>query len=37
MKNAVEMIEALRHKLRMFGAPVDSPTNIFCDNVASFW
>jgi hypothetical protein len=28
MKNAVEMIEALRYKLRMFGA------NIFCDDGA---
>jgi hypothetical protein len=34
MKNAVEMIEALRYKLRMFGVPVDGPTNIFCDNGA---
>jgi hypothetical protein len=34
MKNAVEMIEALRCKLRMFGVPVDGPTNILCDNGA---
>ena len=34
MKNAVEMIEALRYKLRMFGAPIDGPTNIFCDSGA---
>ena len=34
MKNAVEMIEALRYKLRMFGVPIDGPTNIFCDNGA---
>ena len=32
MKNAVELIEALRYKLRMFGIPVDGPTNIYCDN-----
>jgi hypothetical protein len=32
MKNAVEMIEALRYKLRMFGVPIDGLTNIFCDN-----
>ena len=32
MKNAVEMTEALRYKLRMFGVPIDGPTNIFCDN-----
>jgi hypothetical protein len=34
LKNAVEMIEALCYKLRMFGIPVDGPTNIFCDNGA---
>ena len=36
MKNAVEMIEALRYKLRMFGVPIDGPTNIFCDNEAVY-
>ena len=34
MKNAVELIEALRYKIRMFGVPIDGPTNIFCDNEA---
>ncbi len=34
MKNAIEMIEALRYKLRMFGVPIEGPTNIFCDNGA---
>jgi hypothetical protein len=35
MKNAVELIKALRYyKLRMFGVPIDGPTNIFCDNEA---
>ena len=29
MKNAVELIEALRYKLRMFGVPIDGPTNVF--------
>ena len=33
-KNAIELIEALRYKLRMFGVPVDSATNMFCDNEA---
>jgi hypothetical protein len=31
-KVAVEMIEALRYKLRMMGVQVDCPTNVFCDN-----
>jgi len=28
------LIEALRYKLRMFGVPLDGPTNVFCDNEA---
>ena len=32
MKNAVEMIKALRYKLRMFGVPIEGPTNVYCDN-----
>jgi hypothetical protein len=34
MKVAVEMIEALRYKLRWFGIPLDGPTSIYCDNEA---
>ena len=36
MKNAVELSEALRYKLRMFGVPIEGPTNIFCDNEAVY-
>jgi Reverse transcriptase (RNA-dependent DNA polymerase) len=36
MKNAVELVEALRYKLRMFGVPIDGPTNVFCDNEAVY-
>ena len=36
MKTAVEMVEALRYKLRMFGVPIDGPTSIFCDNEAVY-
>jgi len=32
MRIAVELIEALQYKLRMFGIPLDGPTNVFCDN-----
>jgi hypothetical protein len=32
LRIAVEMMEALRYKLRMFGIPVDGPSNVFCDN-----
>jgi hypothetical protein len=31
-KIAVEMIEGLRYKLRMFGVPIDGPANVYCDN-----
>ena len=34
MKKAVELIEALRYKLRMFGVPINGPTKIFCGNEA---
>ena len=32
LKNAVELVEALRYKLRMFGVPIEGTTNLFCDN-----
>jgi len=31
---AVELIEGLRYKLRMFGVPINGPTIIFCDNTS---
>ena len=36
MKTAVEQIESLQYKLRMFGVPIEGPTNVFCDNEAVF-
>jgi hypothetical protein len=36
MKNAVELAEALRYKLRMYGVPIVASTNIFCDNEAVY-
>jgi hypothetical protein len=32
LRICVEMIEALRYKLRIFGTPIDGPANTFCDN-----
>ena len=32
MRQAVEMIEGLRYKIRMMGIEVDGPTNVLCDN-----
>ena len=34
MRIAVEMIEALQYKLRMFGAPIEGSAYVFCDNEA---
>jgi Reverse transcriptase (RNA-dependent DNA polymerase) len=34
MKTAVEHIQALRYKLRMFGIPIADPTSVMCDNNA---
>ena len=36
MKTVVEQIKSLRYKLRMFGVPLEGPTNVFCDNEAVF-
>ena len=36
MRCAVEMVEALRYKLRMFGVPIDGPANVYCDNEAVY-
>jgi hypothetical protein len=32
LRTAVELIIALRYKLRMFGVPLSGPANFFCDN-----
>ena len=34
MKICMEAIVALRYKLRMFGVPVEEPTNVLCDNLS---
>ena len=36
MKNSVELIAALRYKLRMFGVPIDRFIDILCDNEAVY-
>ena len=36
MNTAVEHVEVLCYKLRMFGIPKEGPTNVFCDNEAVF-
>jgi hypothetical protein len=35
LRQAVDMIEGLRYKLRMMGVPIDSATKVFCDNDAT--
>jgi hypothetical protein len=32
LKTAVELIEAMRYKLRMFGIPLTGPASIYCGN-----
>ena len=34
MKTEVEMIEALRYKLRMFGITAKGSANVYCENEA---
>ena len=36
MKQAIEMVKALRYKLRMFGIPLEGPANMYCDNEAVY-
>jgi len=36
LKTALEMIEGMRYKLRMFGVPIDGPANVYCDNEAVY-
>ena len=36
LKNVVELFTAIRYKLRMFGVPVDGPTDMFCNNEAVY-
>ena len=36
LRMAVEHIEVLHYKLRMFGIPIEGPTNVFCDNETVF-
>jgi hypothetical protein len=32
MRQAIDLVKSLRYKLRMFGIPIEGPTDIFCDN-----
>ena len=36
LRIASDLIISLRYKLRMFGIPIDGPTNVFCDNEAVY-
>ena len=36
MQVGVEMLEDLRHKLRMFSVPLDGESSIFCNNEAVY-
>jgi hypothetical protein len=32
LRIAVELVESLRYKLRVFGISITAPTNVYCDN-----
>ena len=36
MKQTMELIKSFRHKLRMFGIPLEGPANVYCDNEAVY-
>ena len=36
LRIASDLIISLRYKLRMFGIPIDGPTNVFCDNASVY-
>ena len=36
MRQAVEMVQALRYKVRQFGVPLDGEANMYCDNEAVY-
>jgi hypothetical protein len=36
MRQAIDLVKSLRYKLRMFGIPVEGPTDVFCDNESVF-
>ena len=36
MRQAIDMVKSLRYKLRMFGVPIEGPSNLYCDNEAVY-
>ena len=36
LNTVTELVEALHYKFRMFGIPIEGPTNIFCNNEAVY-
>jgi hypothetical protein len=36
MRQAIDLVKSLRHKLCTFGVPIDGPTDVFCDNESVF-
>ena len=36
MKTSLEIVEALRYTLRIFGVPINRPCSVFCDNEAMY-
>ena len=36
MRQAIDLVKSLRYKLRMFGVPIEGPSDVFCDNESVF-
>ena len=36
MRQAIDLVRGLRYKLRMFGIPIEGPSDVFCDNESVF-
>ena len=36
MRQAIDLVKPLRYKLRMFGIPIEGPSDVFCNNKSVF-
>ena len=36
MRQAIDLVKGLRYKLRMFGIPIEGPSDVYCDNESVF-
>ena len=36
MRQAIDLVKSLQYKFRMFGIPIEGPSDVFCDNESVF-